>query len=83
MSEPVWKDVYDKMGVTAEELYLRQTGKCYLEAEIDDSGAVEIYCTDGEDKAPTSCMLNPTIECAKCMTKNLVRVIKNGIKVDK
>ena len=82
MEEPIYKDVYDKTGVTTRELYMRQNGLCKLEAVVDDEGNVEVFCTDGKEFAPTSCMLNPTVECMKCITGNLVKVIKNGIKVN-
>lgn len=82
MSKPVWKDEYTSMGVTPHELYLRQQGLCKLQAEMHEDGAIVIYCTDGKDKAETDRMLNPTIECVKCMSKSLVKVIKNDIEKD-
>ena len=63
---PEWKDKYSKMGVTPRELYMRQNGLCWLIVDkMDDE--TTIYCTDGVDKAPTDAMLNPTIECVKCI----------------
>jgi hypothetical protein len=82
MSEPKWKEEYRSMGVTSRELYLRQEGLCYLRVEKDEEGEVTIYCTDGNEKAETARMLNPTLECAKCMSRNLVKVIKDGVKVE-
>jgi hypothetical protein len=82
MSDPKWKDEYSQMSVSPHELYLRQSGECRLEAVIADSGEVTVYCTDGKEKAETSCMLNPTLECAQCLVKNLVKAIKNGIDID-
>jgi len=66
------KEEYDKLGVTPKELYYRQNGLCWLEIaydKIDEGDPVpgDIYCTDGEEYARTSDMLNPTIECAQCM----------------
>lgn len=82
MSKPEWKEEYKRMGVTPHELYLRQQGLCKLQAETHEDGKVVIYCTDGKDKAETDKMLNPTIECVKCISSNLVKVIKNGIEKD-
>jgi len=67
-------DRYSKMGVTPNELYLRQSGGCWLTFIYDDYGDGEkilggLYCTDGKDYAETGNMLNPTFECAKCFSK--------------
>lgn len=58
-----------KIGVTPEELYLRQNGMCYLTGGTVVSGVIEdIYCTDGVDKVPTRFLANPTIECSRCLS---------------
>lgn len=75
----VWDERYKKLDVTPEELYMRQQGLCYLIAEKNDKG-ITVYCTDGKDKSETAKLLNPTYECAVCMTKCIKRVIENGIK---
>ena len=61
------------MGVTPNELYLRQNGGCWLKFIYDDLGDGEkmlggLYCTDGVDYAETRNMLNPTFECAQCFS---------------
>lgn len=80
---PIYKEQYDKMGVSALELYMRQNGKCWLVPEVDSNNKVKIYCTDGIDKAETNKMLNPTFECAKCMMNFTTRVIEDKIKDNK
>ena len=80
---PIWKEKYSKMGVTPRELYLRQNKLCWLQVEEDSDKNVELYCTDGKEKAKTSCMLNPTIECVNCMADFSKNIIKNGIKNSK
>jgi len=66
---------YDSMGVTARELYFRQNKLCWLEAAYDVEGSDrqfgDLYCTDGTDYETTNSMLNPTFECAQCMTSFL------------
>ena len=47
---------------------MRQNNLCWLKPVVLPDGSVEIYCTDSEDEAKTDCMLNPTIECVRCMT---------------
>jgi hypothetical protein len=71
---PVWKDKYEKLGVSARELYMRQNGLCWLVTEEDG----EVYCTDGKDKAPTCSMLNPTIECVQCIVNFAKKSLANG-----
>lgn len=80
---PIWKEKYTKLGVTPRELYMRQNGLCWLVPAVDSEGSVEIFCTDDVDRASTSCMLNPTIECVRCMTTFITRVIENETKKDK
>ena len=80
---PVWKEKYDKLGVTPRELYMRQNGLCWLVAEVDPDNNVELYCTDGEDKARTCQMLNPTLECAQCMAGFATKVVKDAVSEDK
>ena len=64
---PVWNDKYVDLGVTASELYMRQQGLCWLKlSKVEDK--TTLLCTDGKEEAETSCMLNPTLECSKCMT---------------
>jgi hypothetical protein len=77
---PIWKEKYEKLGVTPRELYMRQNGLCWLKPIPLPDGSVKIFCTDGEDEAETQLMLNPTIECAKCMAGFAARVIEIGIK---
>lgn len=77
---PIYKDKYDKMGVTALELYMRQNGLCWLVPDVDENHSVTIYCTDGKDKAETSKMLNPTFECVQCMMCFTTRAIEDGIR---
>lgn len=76
---PIWKEKYDKLGVTPQELYMRQNGLCWLVTEVDPSGEVELLCTDGKDRAKTGCMLNPTIECMQCISRFTARVVKDAI----
>lgn len=74
---------YNSIYITPEELYLRQQGKCWIKVEKDGDDNVKLFCTDGKDIARTDCMLNPTPECIKCLSKNLVKVIKNGVEIKK
>ena len=76
---PIWKENYEKMGVTPRELYMRQNGLCWLVAEVDPEKNVVLYCTDGKDKAETACMLNPTLECAQCMAGFAAQVVKDAV----
>lgn len=63
----------DDYTLTPEELYLRQTGKCYLEVLLEDEGKTfRLYCTDGNDYARTDLLENPTRECVKCLSKTLL-----------
>lgn len=71
---PVWKDSYAKLGVSPLELYMRQQGLCWLKATNVD-GEVVVFCTDGKDSAQTSNMLNPTLECSKCMSNFICKAI--------
>lgn len=80
---PIWKEKYDMMGVTPEELYMRQNGKCWLKTEVEGSGSVQLYCTDGKDQALTSRMLNPTFECMQCISTFTCRVVKDAINKNK
>ena len=75
---------YQNNGVTPEELLLRQEGKCWLEVSKTGKGDdLILNCTDGVEYADTSLMLNPTIECAKCLSKTLIQMVKHGCKEDK
>jgi hypothetical protein len=76
---PIWKEKYEKLGVTPEELYMRQNRLCWLKPRPTPDGTVKIFCTDGKEEAETQFMLNPTIECVKCMSCFAARVIENGI----
>lgn len=78
MHLPIWKDKYDKLGVTPEELYMRQNQLCWLRPEVEE-GNVVIYCTDGKQKAVTETMLNPTIECVRCMMKFSTKAVQDAI----
>ncbi len=71
-------DRYNKMGVSPNELYLRQTGKCWLsliydEYENGDKVLGALYCTDGQEFAETCKMINPTFECIKCLSKFILK----------
>lgn len=84
--EPVNNIKYDKMGVNPAELYMRQNGLCWLELveyEVNGKPFLDgLYCTDGKEYAETSKMLNPTFECAQCMSRFILQeVIK--MKKDK
>ena len=79
MELPIWNDKYDKMGVTPEELYMRQHGLCWLRPEISGNGDVVIYCTDGDHKEVTATMLNPTIECVQCMMKFTTKAVQDAV----
>lgn len=83
MELPVWKNKYDKMGVRPQELYMRQNSLCWLKQAIFPGGEIEIYCTDGKDEAKTDCMLNPTIECVRCMIGFAKWTILNEINKNK
>lgn len=76
---PIWKEKYAKLGVTPRELHMRQQGLCWLKPEKQPDGSVKIFCTDGDETAETQFMLNPTIECAKCMTCFAAKVIEDKI----
>lgn len=71
----VWDDKYSKLGVSPRELYLRQTGGCWLIVEGDN-----LYCTDGNQKALTAALLNPTFECCKCMSSFAMKAVNGEIK---
>jgi hypothetical protein len=79
-------DKYDKMGVTPTELKCRQDGICYLRIiydKIDNTYEFgELFCTDGEEYAPTRSLLNPTFECVKCMTDFILRGIKSNMEME-
>lgn len=77
---PVWKEKYDKLGVSPRELYMRQQGLCWLKPVRYPDKSVKVFCTDGSEEAETSKMLNPTIECAKCMASFAARVIEDETK---
>jgi hypothetical protein len=75
----IWDSKYEKMGVTPRELYMRQNGLCWLKPEISSTGEVNFYCTDGQEVALTNQMLNPTIECVKCMMGFTKKVMEDEI----
>lgn len=77
---PVWNDKYAKMGVSARELYMRQQGLCWLKAEVLPDNTVQVMCTDGDETALTQSMLNPTIECAKCMSCFVAKVVESSLE---
>jgi len=81
-----YSEKYDKMGVTPLELFSRQQQVCYLAAAFDKVDGVErygeLYCTDGKEYAATSDMLNPTYECAQCITK-FMRQVFEGVEMTK
>ncbi len=73
-----WDERYLKLAVSAEELYMRQQGICYPTPSIGPDGSVEILCTDGNETAVTSGLLNPTFECAQCLARFAARVVKDA-----
>lgn len=75
----MWKDDYTKMGVTPDELYMRQQKMCYLKPIVLPDGTVKLYCTDGEDSAETCKMLNPTLECAECMSSFAIKTMEGKV----
>ena len=74
----IWDEKYDKLGVSPYELYLRQQGICFPVAEINLNGTVTLYCTDGEEKALTEGLLNPTFECMRCLVRFSTKAIKDA-----
>ncbi len=80
---PIWKEAYEKMGVTPRELYMRQNRLCELVTEVDHNGDTTLYCTDGKHKAETRKMLNPTIECMHCISGFTEAVISDAIEISK
>lgn len=59
--------------LTPEELYLRQSGECFLELVLEEDGkTLHLYCTDGDECARTDYLENPTKECSVCLTKKLL-----------
>lgn len=76
---PKDNEKYSRMGVTPEELCLRQEGKCHLELFIDNvDGEFQIdqlYCTDNEEFALTKDLLNPTFECIRCLNNKLINTV--------
>lgn len=76
---PVWKDDYTKLGVTPEELYMRQQGECWLKTTVLPDKTVRLFCTDGDQSAETRKMLNPTIECANCMACFAIKVVESKL----
>jgi len=79
---PIWKEKYEKLGVTPRELYMRQNRLCWLKPEAKPGGSVVIHCTDGEDTADTINMLNPTIECVRCMVVFMTQTMEQEIAKD-
>ncbi len=77
-----WNEKYSHMGVTPRELYMRQNGLCWLVPETGPNGEVVVYCTDGTERAKTSSMLNPTFECAKCISGFAERIIRDAQKIN-
>ena len=66
---------YNNSGITPKELLMRQQGKCYLEiSDIEKSGEFRLYCTDGEDRALTEGLANPTQECSICFTRFILGI---------
>ena len=79
---PIWKEKYEKMGITPFELYMRQNGLCWLVPDISQ-GVVVLHCTDGKDKAETSKMLNPTFECMQCVSRFTEKVISDAVQTSR
>lgn len=76
---PIWKDSYEKIGVSPHELYMRQNGLCWIVTKVFNDTPT-LYCTDGKDKAQTKCMLNPTVECMGCVSEFTELVFSGKIK---
>lgn len=76
---PIWKEKYEKLGVTPRELYMRQNRLCWLKPEVNPDGKVIIRCTDDKDSASTINMLNPTIECVRCMVVFMAQTMEQEI----
>lgn len=74
------KKIYE--GPTIGEIYQRQSGKCWLEAEFDEiNGKMcfgDLFCTDGNIKYPTSALLNPSSECIKCLVDYIIRLFEDA-----
>ena len=77
---PIWKEKYEKLGVTPRELHMRQNGLCWLKQACGGDGKVTIFCTDGTDTAVTANMLNPTIECVRCMVGFMTNIVEYKIE---
>ena len=71
MNLPIWDDRYDRMGVSAHELYLRQNNLCYLVVDGPDDDRVSLLYR-WKRRARTDRLLNPTFECARCMSSFIV-----------
>lgn len=75
------KDKYIHTGASMEELYTRQKGSCWLEIELDNINGKDVfgdlYCTDGETKAPTESLINPSTDCMKCVAKFIASLFDN------
>ena len=76
---PMWKDDYTKLGVTPEELYMRQQGLCWLKPVALPDGTVKLFCTDGGESAETRKMLNPTVECVNCMACFTIKIMESKV----
>lgn len=75
------KDKSIHSGLSMEHLYARQSDCCWLEVEFDNINGKEVYgdlyCTDGETKATTATLLNPSNECMKCISKFVAMLFDN------
>ncbi len=63
-------------GVTPIELYLRQSGKCYLIMlpSEDDKKEPTLFCTDSKEYFRTDSLANPTKECSECLSNFCVQM---------
>lgn len=82
-SKVEYRKQYNKLGVTPEELYLRQKGKCWLTVVYDSIEGEkvfgDIYCTDGKEYSSARGLLNPTYECAVCFSDFLTKILEDTL----
>jgi len=68
-------------GPTIDQIYARQAGKCWLEAEFDEIEGKKVFgdlfCVGEDARFPTRAMLNPTKECVKCWVDFMYFILEN------
>jgi len=60
-----------EVGVTPQELYMRQLGLCWLVMAKDSC----VLCTDGAETSPLANLLNPTMECVGCISRFISELV--------